>query len=102
MLAKTFGSIVEMLGTWSWNVVGAHQSPVFTFSMSVVQFRIIDVCFATPFFHWQRCTNIVGDVDLLNDIPNFGMPYEVNKGSKDPKTSIKVEVNEKIEYFGAH
>jgi hypothetical protein len=28
--------------------------------------------------------------------------YEVNKGSKDPKTSVEVEVDAKIEYFGAH
>jgi hypothetical protein len=30
------------------------------------------------------------------------MPFEVNKGSKDLKTLVEVEVNAKIEYFGVH
>lgn len=53
-------------------------------------------------FSIGKGVNIVGDVNLSNDILEFGMPYEVNKASKDLKTLVEVEVNAKIEYFGVH
>jgi hypothetical protein len=71
-------------------------------TQALLSFKLLMSVLPQPFSISKSVSSIEGNVNLLNDIPKFGMPYEVNKGSKDSKTLVEVEVNAKFEYFGAH